>query len=182
MAKDFQVNNRFRHALLYVLANEGTKFTNDPADPGRATRFGITLSATASYPPTAHFTAEDIRKMTLEQAAEIYYHVYWEVFKDIENERIQIKCFDIYVNMPPKSAIKIIQRAANNCRIGTIAVDGVLGRNTLKAINSCNPEFLMEELVKGLNGYYNLLVTKRPVLSRFIKGWLKRADKVPAHV
>ena len=47
---------------------EGTKFENDPDDPGGATKYGIDQR---SHPK------EDIKNLTEDRAKEIYYSEYW---------------------------------------------------------------------------------------------------------
>lgn len=60
--------NNFYDALKFTLSWEGG-YVNDPEDPGGETKWGI---AKAFHPNL------DIKNLTPEQAAEIYYKEYWE--------------------------------------------------------------------------------------------------------
>jgi hypothetical protein len=60
--------NDFRKALQYVLKWEGG-YSNDPADPGGETKYGIAKR----YHPSL-----DIASLTPEQAANIYANEYWD--------------------------------------------------------------------------------------------------------
>lgn len=182
MNSEWQKDPHFYHGLMYVLENEGTRYTNDPVDPGGCTKYGITLQGARTYEPFKLFTCKDIKDLTLNQAAELYYEIYWKRFKDIESERVQIKAFDVYVNLPPVNAIKVLQRAVNRSRPeNPLVVDGKLGRMTLKMINSCKEAYLLESLVHELTKYYNKVVEANPAMIKYIKGWLTRAAKLPSH-
>lgn len=60
---------RFLAMIPFLWEWEGTKFENDPDDPGGATKFGIDKR---SHPH------EDIRNLTETRAKEIYWDEYWQ--------------------------------------------------------------------------------------------------------
>lgn len=62
---------RFLKMIPFLWEWEGTKFENDPDDPGGATKFGIDQR---SHP------REDIRNLTEDRAKEIYWESYWEKY------------------------------------------------------------------------------------------------------
>lgn len=59
--------NRFYNALTFTIAREGG-YVNDPDDPGGETKWGISKT----FHPD-----EDIKNLSPERAAEIYYNEYW---------------------------------------------------------------------------------------------------------
>lgn len=59
---------RFLAMIPFLWEWEGTKYENDPDDPGGATKFGIDQR---SHPK------EDIRNLTEDRAKEIYWVEYW---------------------------------------------------------------------------------------------------------
>lgn len=63
------MTDRFNHMIPFLWEWEGTKFENDPDDPGGATKFGIDQR---SHPK------ENIRNLTEQRAKEIYWEKYWE--------------------------------------------------------------------------------------------------------
>lgn len=60
---------RFLAMIPFLWQWEGTKFENDPDDPGGATKYGIDQR---SHPK------ENIRAMTEARAKEIYWNEYWQ--------------------------------------------------------------------------------------------------------
>ena len=62
------MTKRFLAMMPWLIGVEGSKFENDPDDPGGATKFGIDQ---ASHPDV------DIRNLTQAQAMQIYWDSYW---------------------------------------------------------------------------------------------------------
>ena len=63
------MTKRFLAMIPFLWEWEGTKYENDPDDPGGATKYGIDQR---SHPD------EDIRKLTEARAKEIYWREYWQ--------------------------------------------------------------------------------------------------------
>jgi len=63
------MTSRFLNMIPWLWQWEGTKYENDPDDPGGATKFGIDQR---SHPN------ENIRTLTEERATEIYWNEYWQ--------------------------------------------------------------------------------------------------------
>jgi lysozyme family protein len=78
----------FPAAVAFVLAREGG-YSNDPADPGGETKFGISKRA---YPH------EDIANLTEDRAKEIYCSDYWVPIADALPTPADIVAFDAAVN------------------------------------------------------------------------------------
>ena len=81
--------------------------------------------------------------------------------------------FDMCVNMGRRTAVKILQRAANNKGRG-IDVDGGMGPMTLKALDGVELERVRAYRVK----FYVDLITAKPDQEKFYLGWFKRATEV----
>lgn len=127
----------FEPAVEYVLGNE-RGLVNNSADPGGLTNFGISQ---ATYP---HL---DIRNLTRDEAIEIYRRDYWK-FGAFTSQRVATKMLDIYVNLPPAHAIRLLQLS-----LLTIA-DGVLGPQTIEMANTADEGALIDELKARLVKYY----------------------------
>lgn len=114
----------FNDALKTVLSWEGG-YVNDPHDPGGETKYGISKKA---YPNI------DIKNLTLEEAAEIYKIDYWDKCRcgDLPYP-IGTLVFDTAVNMGVHTAITLLQSA------GEVVSDGVIGRQTISAVNGLDP-------------------------------------------
>lgn len=63
---------RFLSMIPFLWEWEGTRYENDPDDPGGATKYGIDQR---SHPK------EDIRNLTEERAKQIYWDAYWQKFR-----------------------------------------------------------------------------------------------------
>lgn len=63
------MTSRFLNMIPFLWEWEGTRFENDPDDPGGATKFGIDQR---SHPNV------DIRNLTEDEAKEIYWNEYWQ--------------------------------------------------------------------------------------------------------
>ena len=158
--------DNFEQVIANVLKNEGG-YVNDPTDMGGETNFGISKR---SYPDV------DIKNLTLDQAKAIYKRDFWDKqqYNNIDNIDIAAKIFDLSVNMGAPRANMLMQRALRS--VGRkVDEDGVLGINTINAINKASPTELLAALKSEAAGYYRSIVAARTEQSKFINGWLKRA-------
>lgn len=164
---------RFEEALPWVLKHEGG-WSDDPHDPGGATMYGITL-ATARHYDIA--TKEQLRDITQELVERIYLEGYWR-FDSVESQAVATKLFDMAVNLGPAAAARIAQRVCQ--MLGqSVTVDGRLGPISIAAINACNPDQFLRSVVQLLSQHYHDLTEHNPVLGKFLKGWLRRAEDLP---
>lgn len=153
----------FEKAVDMVLKHEGG-YVNDPHDPGGETNYGISKR---SYPNL------NIRSLTINDATDIYYRDWWVRYgyNQIAHERIAIKILDLAVNMGARQAHKLLQRAVVNANGPKIDIDGVIGEQTLLAINTHpTPELVLAELRLNAIDFY-LSLNK----SRYLSGWIHRA-------
>lgn len=155
----------FETAITYVLASEGG-LSNDKHDRGGMTKFGITTLEAKRHGYL------DVSKLTLEQAIEIYHNVYW-LFEGVKSDRVATKLLDIYVNLNPRKAIKIIQEASG------ARVDGIWGPSTIDHINRCNEDELLDSLATLLSDWYVEIVEADITQLDFLKGWIRRAIRKP---
>lgn len=172
----------FEQAVKTVFANEGG-LTDHPADPGGITNYGITLIVLREDGPfgdidsDGDIDADDIRTLTMDQARAIYDRQWWERYGygRIENQWIATKLLDLSVNLGPRQAHVVMQRAL--CAVGRVVkVDGQLGPVTVQAINDCgNKPGLFVAMRCEAAGVYRLIVACKPGLGVFLMGWLRRA-------
>ena len=154
----------FDEIIEKVLEHEGG-YVNDPKDLGGETKYGITKRF---YPDV------DIKNLTIEQATEIYKKDYWDKNK-VESlpQNLWHIYFDMCVNMGKRTAVKVLQRAANN-KGRDIEVDGGLGPMTIGALKGVELDRVRAFRVK----YYVDLITARPEQEKFYLGWFRRATEV----
>jgi lysozyme family protein len=155
----------FLIAVERVLADEGG-YSSNPADPGGATRFGISARAHPGL---------DIATLTREAAVNIYWREWWLRFGFAQlPAAAAAKTFDLSVNIGAAHAIECLQRALRACGL-PVKEDGVLGEDTVLASRRADPNALMAALRSELAAYYRLLAARQPRDQAFIKGWLTRA-------
>ncbi|MBF0590251.1 MAG: hypothetical protein HQL53_14110 [Magnetococcales bacterium] len=173
----------FESAISIVLQHEGG-YVNDPVDPGGATNYGVSLRflrATGDLDlgdvdGDGDIDADDIRQMNRDQAIAIYRSEFWDRggYEHIRHQNVANKLFDAAVNMGPKQAHKLVQRALWS--VGRrVVVDGQLGPRTLAAIQDANGAHLLAALRSEMAGFYRELIARRPQLKKYRKGWERRA-------
>jgi len=157
----------FNNAFEYLLKNEGV-YSFSKNDPGGETKFGISKR---SYP---HI---DMKELTLERAKEVYYNDFWQKGRmdEFSNAMISTKLFDMSVNMGLRQATICLQRALLSVLGERMEEDGVIGSQTISVANRAPPRELLASLKSECAGFYRLLASRKPDLSVFLKGWLKRA-------
>ena len=154
----------FDEIIEQVLEHEGG-YVNDPKDLGGETKYGITKRF---YPEL------NIKELTKEKAKQIYKQDYWDKNK-VESlpQNLWHIYFDMCVNMGKRTAVKVLQRAANN-KGRNIEVDGGLGPMTIGALKGVELDRVRAFRVK----YYVDLITARPEQEKFYLGWFRRATEV----
>jgi len=181
----------FEKALKHTLGIEGG-YSNDPADSGGKTRYGITEAKARAWGYTG-----DMRELPVELAERIYKRDYWDIIHLDEvaalSEPVALEMFDTSVNCGPSVPVKFLQRALNIFNRGgtdypDIAVDGLIGRNTLHALGAflkrrgkLGSDVLVESLNSQQGAFYTDLAERRPKDEAFAFGWfanrvLKRAE------
>lgn len=166
----------FALAIPKILEHEGG-YTVDHAGP---TNFGITLpvlkDAALDIDHDGDIDADDIRAMREEHAIEVYRRCWWDRYEygRIEDQDVATKVFDLAVNMGPKQAHKIAQRA---CRAAgwELVEDGIIGPKTLAALNRLNPSMVLAAMRSEAAAVYRMIIYKHPAYAKYEKGWLRRA-------
>jgi lysozyme family protein len=125
--------NDFDQITAVISAEGGDKYTNDPADPGGATKFGITIPALTDCwrdlgIQNAVPTVTDIQALTMDGARKFYaWFMDHTKIARIQNDTVRYFVFDAAVHMGAMQAVKLLQRALG------VTDDGVLGPVTLAA-------------------------------------------------
>jgi hypothetical protein len=134
-------SNDLKKALTFVLKWEG-EYSNDPADPGGETKWGISKRA---YPK------EDIKNLSRERALEIYANDYWFAAGcDSIPFPYNVAVFDTAVNCGVSRATSWHKQAGN--------VDQFLDKRKQHYINLVNTN---ENLVRFARGWWARLADLR---------------------
>src|SRR5271157_477427 len=98
----------FKLVLKKTLGYEGfSDFSDNPADPGGATKWGVTqVTCTHFFPGT------DVRNLTFDQAAHIYRVGYYDwIAPEVLSIRVSWWLFDVSTNSGPNETSKLFERA-----------------------------------------------------------------------
>lgn len=171
-----------------IVAREGG-FVNDPADPGGATNFGVTLGTLRRLKKDINgdgrIDAEDVRALTRDQAVAIFVEDYFRRpgLGDLPAP-LQPSVFDMYVNAGA-NAVKILQRLLNEMGHG-LRVDGAIGPETLAATAAAarlDPVLFADAYGIARRNYYYSLADARPASRKYARtrtggkgGWILRAE------
>jgi len=135
-------------------------FEDDPSDSGGITKFGVDQR---SHPN------EDIRNLTRDRAAEIYWNEYWTKAKAHQMPfGVGEVVGNIAVNAGHGRASRWLQAI-----VGT-AQDGVIGKKTLDALAKFQPDLVATMLLQKTEQHYRSIAKGR--LVKFLKGWINRNE------
>lgn len=149
----------FDQAFEALIGHEGG-YSNNPADPGGETMFGITarVARQAGYHGA-------MRSLPLATAKQIARNQYWAAVRADElPDQVRFDVFDASYNSSPKQAIKWLQRAAG------ATDDGIFGPGTMAAVDKSDPD----ALAKRFNGHRLKFMADLPTWGAFGKGWARR--------
>lgn len=99
---------------------------------------------------------------------------YWDAMRldEINSYQKQAEMFIFGVNAGCKNAIKAAQKVVG------VTMDGILGANTLAAINAYNEVSFDKDYDRAEIAYYRAIISANPTLARYERGWVNRAEKV----
>ena len=152
----------FEQAFDLLIAHEGG-FSNNPADGGGATMYGVTEQVARQNGYTGA-----MKDLTLDFAKVLYRKLYWDAIR-LEDmpEDVRFTVFDAAVNSGTGRAVKWLQQS-----VGVVG-DGVIGDVTLRAVRQAIPSITAARI----SGIRLLFMTNQPNWGTFGKGWSIRVAK-----
>ncbi|WP_299833782.1 glycosyl hydrolase 108 family protein [uncultured Tenacibaculum sp.] len=122
------------------------------------TNFGISAKfyeRVIGRPPSI----QDMKAITLLDAHILFKNEFWDKVRgdEIQNQGVAEMIADHAINANPRVTIKIVQHTLNNYFEKKLAIDGIMGINTMKAINSINAEKLFIKIAQERLEYYENL-------------------------
>jgi lysozyme family protein len=168
----------FKPAIDQVLGEEGG-FTDNPKDRGnwtsgiigvgelKGTKWGLSAM---TYP---HL---DIKNLTREQAVQIYFDDWWTPgpYGLLRSQPLANKMFSFAVNGAAKEAAEMLQIVVNACG-RRIQIDGVIGPQTLSALNAFDPTIVYVAFKSAMGARYDCIndMNRQTLWAR--EGWFNRA-------
>lgn len=172
-------NATFDPAFAKVIQNEGG-YVNDPQDPGGETYKGVSRSNWNSWrgwqsidlnKARPDFPANLEKDLDLQSAVKQFYNdMFWSKINGdaLVSQAVANSIFDFAVNAGVKTSVVLAQMV-----VGTTQ-DGVLGDESVKAINNFDPEqFLASFALAKIVRYINI-VKNRPASQKYFYGWVRR--------
>ena len=106
--------------------------------------------------------------------ASFYKKTYWDALclDDVNSQLKANELFCFAVNVGVKSAVRVLQNMLG------LTSDGVMGANTLKALNAYDTVAFDSDFDRAEIAYYRNLIRKTPRLGVYERGWEKRARSV----
>lgn len=157
----------FEKVMPLILAHEGG-YVDLKADPGGATRFGITfatLKAWRSHP----ITKLDVKTLTVPEAMDIYRARYWNVIRgDDLPAGVDYAVLDYAINSGTDRASKALQQVSGARR------DGKIGPATIAAAKEMDADLLAAAICDIRLAFLKRLKT----WPHFWKGWTRRVEEV----
>ena len=144
-------------------------YVDYPNDNGGCTMQGVTIATFRHYYGEKK-TCSDLKRITEEQWGYIFKNGYWDVCKadEINNQSIANIIVDWAWMSGPRIVAKKIQE------ILKVPADGIIGKQTLAALNSADQKKLFESIYKAREVFYENICEKKPSQRVFLKGWLNR--------
>ncbi len=163
-----------------TIDNEGG-YSNDPDDPGGETFKGIARKMNGKWDgwpiidmlklqpgfPTNADSDPELR----EKVGMFYLNSFWNKIAgdEIQNQQIANSIFDFAVNAGVGTSAMLAQKVVG------VNADGVIGCESLKAINSFNPDHFNAAFTVAKIDRYVSIVKKRPLSKKYFFGWVIRA-------
>ena len=158
-----------------IIAEEGgAQKTNDPADAGGRTKYGISEASN----PDAWKDGD----VSYAEARQIYQQKYIDIdgISTIPDVALMHQVADFGVTSGPETYVKALQQLVG------VTCDGKIGTATLAAIQNYPAGSLFGSPVSGLTLlnlafrdaralYYVVITKRRPTNLKYLLGWLKRA-------
>jgi len=167
----------FQPAVEQTLQKEGGFFHNQKT--GEVVNYGVTLRFASDCGLCGSTDQAYIQGLTQQQAIDIYKKHFWDAHNigSINDQTLANKVFDLTVNMGPggkqkDGGITLLQRAVCDCG-GACTVDGVLGPQSIAAINAFDPGQLLTAYRARAKARYQE-IAQDPIEAGKLSTWLTR--------
>ncbi len=162
----------FESALRFTRWSEGN-LSDDPADHGGLTKWGITQSTYDAWRFTRKLPKLSVADMTVEEMRSIYKATFWDAGTcQPMPAKLGIAHFDWCVNHGPYAAKRMLQTVLG------VTVDGQIGQATLSAIHDQDQGELINAYIQARREWYEQEALDEPSQERFLAGWLNRCDNL----
>lgn len=156
-----------------IIAKWEGRYSDDAADPGGATNYGITIGELGKWRGQP-VTKAEVKALTYDEALKIFRTNYWEPLRCAEMPiSVALMTYNCGVNSGISRGAKFLQECLNKQLLG-VAVDGSIGPETLVAVMKADRSKLVSDYAATYEAFYRSLKT----FPTFGKGWLNRLKDV----
>ena len=155
-------------------------YGNDPDDAGGETRKGITYKTWQSVFGDSH---DRFMNMSDEDWNHVFRKLFWDPMHgdEIKSQTIADLMVDWIWCSGKKTPVKRLQTILVQDFGCQIDIDGSVGKQTIRALNSVDEKKLLEEIYEERLDFLNDLVATRPQNQKFLKGWQNRINDFMQH-
>ena len=180
---------KFEPAFEKTMEFEGV-YDNDHDDPGGETVYGLNRRSDPAWPgwidvdripPSNRGRVISKTPAIRKSAMDHYRQTYWRyVHGDtVADQAIAEKYFDCAVNAGIGHAAKWLQTGLNSACEAGLEVDGIDGQKTQAAAAIIRDPAINARILHSIRlqqkAYYMAIVANRPVMCKYLTGWLRRA-------
>lgn len=168
-----QTLTRFEKCIGFVFANEGTRYTADPADNGKCSRYGVTQAALSKWRGKP-VTCDDVRALTQDEAETLYKVCYYDALHldSVGSDAVATALLDMAVLCGTRTATRIMQLCVG------AAPDYNLGPKTLAAINAAAGNDLILRYSQSMQSHFAAIVRVDAKQAKWLYGWLCRSARI----
>ena len=174
-------------------------FVNNSADPGGATNYGVSLrwleGNGLDINNDGKIDIADIKALTPEKAALLFRSYFWDYLHlSTLPPMVAIITYDAAVNTGCAQGVKFLQRACNRFAGAYIQMDGRIGKETIRRVNSLYAKeslYLCEHAIMEREEFHRQLGSRAPFgnakgqlidYRKFLPGWLNRTTSLWGYV
>jgi lysozyme family protein len=170
----------FLTAYQTVLSHEGG-YINDPDDPGGETYKGVSRKLWSSWEGweiidrakrKSGFPGNLEKETDLQELIKDFYRQkFWDSIQgnNINDQNVATSIFDFAVNAGVSTSASLVQLVVKT------EVDGVIGKNTIEALNAFDTDHFLSAFTVAKIARYVTIVKKRPSSQKYFYGWVRRA-------
>lgn len=150
-------------------------FTDNPNDPGGATKSGVIQTTYDDWRRRQHLVPQSVRLMDQAEQRAIYLEFWEACYGHVLPAPLNGVTFDFAVNASPRRALKRLQYVVG------VVQDGIIGPKTLAAIQARPLPQVVNDYLWVRVAYYEALARANHKLASFW-GWIPRVRRLREHI
>jgi peptidoglycan L-alanyl-D-glutamate endopeptidase CwlK len=170
-------SNNFARIQPFIEKWEGG-YSNHPSDRGGPTNMGITLATLRNWRQDDSLTADDVKRLSLDEARRIFKARYYDVVRgDDLPLPVAAAVYNAAVLHGTGRSAEFLQNSLVNCG-AQVDVDRIIGPDTLGAVGTVEVQQLCRAFLDTEDAYFRRL----PEFPVFGKGWLNRLNDMRSFI